>query len=241
MAQTIGTPRSTYIRIEHPTEAGVFDVIKITQNESILVTTTTTQAIVSPPSGGPGGCHLAGTPILMADGTNKLIEELVAGDEVVSYGFNGLSQEENAWVSWTTNETDFIATESTSIVKSIGVNQFTAYRKVNTSVQEEHLKITLEHPLLVKSGDSIEYKSVKFLEEGDKLYYRDASGQMSWIDFLSVDLIETEAFTTYTIDVEDEDSYLAAGIIAHNVANIDESGSNVITVDDKTKVISDTL
>lgn len=230
MALTIGNSRHTFIRIEHPTQAGLFDVIKVKQNGAVVVTTTTTTT--SGPTG--PGCHLAGTPILMADGTSKLIEELVAGDEVVSYGFNGLSQEENAWITWTTNETDFTATASTSIVKSIGLNQFNAYRKIDTSIKSDHLRITVEHPLLVKTGDSIEYKSVKFLTAGDQLYYRDVSGIATWIDFVSMEIIQSEeVFTTYTLDVEDEDSYLAHGIVAHNVANVDETDSGVIGPIDK--------
>ena len=181
--------------------------------------------------GGPGGCHLAGTEILMSDGTTKLIEELVAGDTVASYGFNGLSQEEEAWLEWSTTDNDFVATAGTSEVKSIGINQYNAYRKINTSVKDDHIRITYEHPVLVNRSGEIRYMSVRHLQSGDKLYYRYDNGTVGWIDFLSMETVQTEEiFTTYTLDVEVEDSYLANGLVAHNV--IDEPGGLTDFVDD---------
>ncbi len=38
-----------------------------------------------PPSGGGGGCFLAGTPITMANGTTKPIEAIAVGDVVLAY------------------------------------------------------------------------------------------------------------------------------------------------------------
>jgi len=192
------------------------------------------------PGGGPGGCHLAGTNVLMSDGTNKLIEEIVAGDEVVSYGFNGLSQEEEAWNTWSTIENDFVSTAAVSEVKSIGVNQFNAYRKINTSVKNDHIRITYEHPVLVKRGDEIRYMSISKLTEGDKLYYRDLSGSIDWIDFVSMETVQTEeVFTTYTLDVEKEDSYLANGLVAHNI--ITDEGPTDFIEDDDDKTFNDGL
>ena len=72
--------------------------------------------------------------------------------------------------------------------------------------------------------------SVKHLELGDKLYYRDESGVIDWIDFVSMETMHTEtAFTTYTLDVEVEDSYLANGLVAHNIIddNIDNRDDTV--------------
>lgn len=219
--------RTAYLRINHPTQAGVFEVVTIQQEVLATTTQVTTQIPVGP--SGPGGCHLAGTTILMSDGTNKLIEELVAGDIVASYGFNGLSQEEDAWTAWSTIENDFVATAATSEVKSIGINRYNAYRKINTSVKADHIRITYEHPVLVNRGGDIRYMSVRYLEQGDKLYYRDVSGIIDWINFVSMETVQTEeVFTTYTLDVEVEDSYLANGLVAHNVIDPDEDPTDVL-------------
>jgi hypothetical protein len=184
------------------------------QTQQLALTFTS----VSTGPGGPGGCHLAGTEILMSDGTTKLVEELVAGDMVVSYGLNGLSQEEEAWLEWSTTDNDFAATAGTSEVKSIGINQYNAYRKINTSVKDDHIRITYEHPVLVNRSGEIRYMSVRHLQSGDKLYYRYDNGTAGWIDFLSMETVQTEdVFTTYTLDVEAEDSYLANGLVAHNI------------------------
>ena len=108
-AQILGGYR---IRITHPYDGTIFDEVNITKLRirEVITTTTTTSPATGPT--GPSGCHLAGTKILMSDGTTKLIEELVAGDIVTSYGFNGLSQEEEAWTAWSTIENDFIATSA---------------------------------------------------------------------------------------------------------------------------------
>lgn len=232
--------RTAYLRINHPTQAGVFEIVTIQQTElatTLATTQATTQVTTQIPIGpsGPGGCHLAGTTILMSDGTNKLIEELVAGDIVASYGFNGLSQEEDAWTAWSTIENDFVATAATSEVKSIGINRYNAYRKINTSVKADHIRITYEHPVLVNRGGDIRYMSVRYLEPGDKLYYRDVSGITDWINFVSMETVQTEeVFTTYTLDVEAEDSYLANGLVAHNV--IDEEGPTDVLDDNTDKI-----
>tara|TARA_A200000159_G_C7273007_1_gene318132 strand:- start:14 stop:739 length:726 start_codon:yes stop_codon:yes gene_type:complete len=234
--------RTAYLRINHPTQAGVYTVVTIQQTELIVTTTTTTTTTTTQiPTGpsGPGGCHLAGTTILMSDGTNKLIEELVAGDIVASYGFNGLSQEEDAWNAWSTIENDFVATAATSEVKSIGINRYNAYRKINTSVKDDHIRITYEHPVLVNRGGDIRYMSVSYLEQGDKLYYRDVSGITDWINFVSMETVQTEeAFTTYTLDVEVEDSYLANGLVAHNIIT-GEGPSEFIEDDDGKTMVSE--
>lgn len=206
-----------------------------------IVSGQTTQTLdltfvnVSTGPGGPddGGCHLAGTEILMSDGTTKLVEELVAGDMVASYGFNGLSQEELAWLEWSTTDNDFVATAGTSEVKSIGVNQYTAYRKINTSVKDDHIRITHEHPVLVNRSGEIRYMSVRHLQSGDKLYYRYDNGTVGWVDFLSMETVQTEdIFTTYTLDVEAEDSYLANGLVAHNIVDV-PGGPTEFVDDDK--------
>jgi len=174
----------------------------------------------SGPSGG-GGCHLAGTMIEMSDGTFKAIENIEVGDSVRSIAMSGLSQEENAWTTWSTPIADFGSNHATAVVQSIGQRTFNAYRSINNDL----LKITYEHPLLSKKDDVVAYRQVQHLEVGDYLWYRNAQNNMEWLEITSmtVEQLENEAiFDTWTIDVENEDGYFANGVVAHNV--VDEIG-----------------
>lgn len=197
-----------------------------TTSLNMNITATANPNPPGPPTGGGGGggtgCHLAGTSILMSDGTSRNIETLAVGDMVSSYGFNGLGADDD-WQTWSSNNADFTATSGSAEIISIGVNTFNAYRTLNTSIRNDHMRITYEHPLLCKRGDVISWRTVGELITGDQLYYRDPSGLPIWIDFISAQVVRTEnPFTTYTLDVETEDSYVANGVVAHNV----EDGPN---------------
>ena len=169
------------------------------------------------PSGGSGGgCHLAGTMIEMSDGTFKAIENIEVGDSVRSIALSGLSQEENAWSTWSTPIADFGSNHATAVVQSIDQRTFNAYRSINNDL----LKITYEHPLLSKKDDVVAYRQVQHLEVGDSLWYRNAQNNMEWLEITSmtVEQLENEAiFDTWTIDVENEDGYFANGVVAHNI------------------------
>lgn len=224
---TSNQSRSTFIRVTHPADANVFEVISVTQNWTLTLTPTTTAATTTaatttiappnppgPPSG--GGCHLAGTMIEMSDGTFKAIENLEIGDSVRSLGLGGLSQEENAWKTWSTPVGDFSTTDATATVLSINQRTFNAYRSINNDL----LKITYEHPLLSKKDDVVAYREVQHLEVGDSLWYKNQEGNMEWLEMTSMTFEPTEEiFDTWTIDVENEDGYFANGIVAHNVVD----------------------
>lgn len=224
---TSNQSRSAFIRVTHPADANVFEVISVTQNWTVTSATTsatTTAATTTiappnppgPPSGGPSGCHLAGTMIEMSDGTFKAIENLQIGDSVRSIGLGGLSQEEDAWKTWSTPVGDFSTSDATATVLSVTQKTFNAYRSINNDL----LKITYEHPLLSKKDDVVAYRQVQHLEVGDSLWYKNQEGNMEWLEMTSmtVEQLENEAiFDTWTIDVENEDGYFANGIVAHNI------------------------
>lgn len=185
-----------------------------------------TPAGPSGPSGtSDNGCHLAGTMIEMSDGTFKAIENIEVGDSVRSITLSGLSQEENAWTTWSTPIADFGSNHATAVVQSINQRQFNAYRSINNDL----LKITYEHPLLSKKDDVVAYRQVQHLEVGDSLWYRNAQNNMEWLEITSmtVEQLENEAiFDTWTIDVENEDGYFANGVVAHNVVAVIDDGDD---------------
>ena len=214
--------RTAYIKVTHPADASKWKMISVSQlyNVETLVPATTTSAPTSPPSGGGGsGCHLAGTMIEMADGTFKAIENIEVGDSVRSASYSGLSQEENAWTTWSIPIEQFGTNTSTATVLSINERQFNAYRNINNGL----LKLTYEHPLLSQKDGVVAYRQVQHLAVGDSLWYKNTNGVMEWLEITSIEFeqLENEAiFSTWTIDVENEDGYFANGVAAHNVENI---------------------
>lgn len=224
--------RTAYIKVTHPADASKWKMISVGQlyNEGTELTpATTTTAPTSPPSGGGGsGCHLAGTMIEMADGTFKAIENIEVGDSVRSASYSGLSQEENAWTTWSIPIEQFGTNTSTATVLSINERQFNAYRNINNGL----LKLTYEHPLLSQKDGVVAYRQVQHLAVGDSLWYKNTNGVMEWLEITSIEFeqLENQAiFSTWTIDVENEDGYFANGVAAHNVENIlEEKGEDPI-------------
>ena len=159
-------------------------------------------------SGGPGGgssCIAYGTLIEMSDGTFKPIEDIVVGDEVVSYNINSLSLEEEAWIGWYARYRIFgEKTVSTVVANRLGRNG--AYYLINNN-----LKITNEHPMLMKKGDTITWESMKHLRVGHSIFNSD----LEWIEVTSIERVVVE-FQTGDLDVEQVDNYFAGGILVHN-------------------------
>lgn len=173
-------------------------------------------------SGGSSGgsCLVYGTLIEMADGTFKPIEDVVAGDEVVSYNIDGLSLEEEAWIDWYTRYRVFgKKTVSTVAGNDLGSNPL--YYLINNN-----LKITNEHPVLVKKGgDTITWEMIRYLKAGNCIF----NSNLEWVEVTSIEHI-FEDVQTGNLDVEQVDNYFAAGILVHNTALKEDSGdkSNVL-------------
>lgn len=155
-------------------------------------------------------CHLAGTVMNLADGTTKLVEDLEAGDVLASYSITGLGTDENEqpWETYSADATGWSATQSTTTVTFVNEGSFNEYYNFNNDLT----KVTREHPVLVKAGDSILFKRADAVVEGDSFYINDA-----WVEITSIELVAADpAVATYMIGVEEEDVYLADGILWHN-------------------------
>ena len=118
-----------------------------------------------PPTGGNGnGCLVYGTLISMADGTTKAIEDVVEGDEVVSYNIDGIGTEEE-WVNWFTN--NLSGTLSTSTVIKNKLATYHHYFLINNLI-----KATWEQPFLIK-GTSIQFVLTRDLRVGELISCRE--------------------------------------------------------------------
>jgi len=159
-------------------------------------------------------CHVAGTVMNLADGTTKLVEDLEVGDVLASYSITGLGTDENEqpWETYLADATGWSATQSTTTVTSIREGLFDEYYNFNNDLT----KVTREHPVLVKSGDNISFKRADAVVEGDSFYINGA-----WVEITSIELVTADPkVMTYTVNVEEEDVYLADGILWHNAQNV---------------------
>ena len=171
---------------------------------------TPTPATIPAPSvpspGGGGGCIVYGSQVLMADGTTKNIEDLVAGDEVLSYSIDSLGNVEE-WEGWST--TNFNGSAVTSSVTSNRLDTYHKYFLINNV-----LKATYEHPILVDKAGTISFEPASNVSVGDK--FLNSSG--IWLEVTSKEEI-TESIQVANPDMEPVDNYFADGYLVHNSVN----------------------
>jgi len=158
--------------------------------------------------GGPGGgnnsgCIPYGIPVLMADGTYKNVEDLVAGDIVQAYNIDGLGFSED-WYGWST--TSFNGTAYNSQVVANPKAVYTRYYLVNNT-----LKVTNEHAVLIRRNGTTSFEAARDIAVGDQML----NESYEWIDITTIEEIQEEVQVANP-DVENVDNYFAAGFLVHN-------------------------
>lgn len=156
-------------------------------------------------------CHVEGTVISMANGTTKLVENLKVGDVLDSFDIKGLSDNDE-WRSFKTNAMEFKAPKSSAKLVKIIKGTYKNYQDINSGLT----KITNEHPVLIKRPDGeIFFKQALHIDTTDMIYVNE-----KWTKVESNETIH-ETVNTYSINVEDEDVYVADGILCHNVGELE--------------------
>jgi hypothetical protein len=156
-----------------------------------------------PPTEDP--CFLYGTEIKMADGSNKLIEDLVLGDVLSSLSIEGLDKNvENNWVTFSDNKFSF--TPSTAVIVNLIHGSYSNYYIINNSI-----RITYEHPVFIKRDTEYKFCKVRNLLVGDLLFNTDDT----WIEIQTIEFIN-ETCQTVGVNIEDDDVYFGSGILVHN-------------------------
>ncbi len=169
------------------------------------------------PGSGNNGCLVYGTLINMADGTTKAIENIVEGDEVVSYNIDGIGTEEE-WVNWSTNNLSGTLSTSTVIKNKLATYHY--YYLINNLI-----KATWEQPFLMNSTNT-QFVLTKNLRVGELIFSKDGE----WIEVTSIERIE-ENIQTGVLDVEEVDNYFAEGFLTHNVQQELQDKNSDSTVD----------
>ena len=160
---------------------------------------------------GGGGCHLAGDLLTLANGETKKVEDVVLGDTLLSLAINGLSDAETIYREFNVSAANYSDEYTSAVVSDIYVDTYSSYYNINNG----QLKLTLEHPVLVKTSDDIVvFKVIKDVLVGDSMLNQNNE----WILVNSNTLVQTESpFMTYAFNVENKDVYFASGILVHNV------------------------
>lgn len=179
----------------------------IVSNAYGTATSSTVNLTVSQPTPGVSysqdGCFLPDTLIKMADGTDRQLRNLKIGDKVVSYSIAGLDpSSETAWHTW--NTTALTMAVGTASVKDIYIQRFNGY------FQLLDLRVTYEHPLLVRRNGIWAFREVQDLKKGDFLWKNGAV-----IAFPGMTYVPGQV-ETYNLNVEQTDVFVANGFLAHN-------------------------
>jgi len=181
----------------------------------------------------PGGsCFPAGTMVALADGTEKPIEDVEIGDEVLSY--------DTVLESYTTGKVLMLESPIREATYIVRLSDGTA------------VEITNEHPIytLKASGEmgwaSIDPEAtardtnsilvIYQLEAGDNVMKKDKS----WAKVISIEIIEGQIRTYNLKDVEGASNFFADDVLAHNKCCF-AAGTEIIMADGTTKVIEDVM
>ena len=155
-------------------------------------------------------CLLEGTLVTMHDGTQKKIEDLRVGDTLMSKAVLGepnMPDTDNPDIltAWT-SPTISLSTMLTQISSVVG------YPKTKvTYINSGLLYASDEHLHIVKKGDSWTVAKTVDLQVGDSLI--NENGEEIVINNLNT---VYGTFTVYKVNVEQDDVFIANGIITHN-------------------------
>ncbi len=155
--------------------------------------------------GGGGSCFVAGTKVTMGDGSEKNIEDVIEGDEVVSFNESTLQNE---------------------VKKVIGLktpihNDLVKYEFAN----QTSIVCTFDHPFYVGDLELASYtpfltnkryelnKEVKQIKVSDMVYLSNGVSRTAIKDIIELDEKDTQ---TYIITVEDNHNFYANQILVHN-------------------------
>jgi hypothetical protein len=178
----------------------------------------TTAPAPPPPSGGGGGggCLLFGTKISLEDGTTKPIQEISVGDRLMSKGFIGMpSKEDSSLFNWSSADIKLQPDDVSVVsVRTFNVNVVYSFNDGKLFTSEDHMH-------LFKSNGNWKVGKTLEIEVGDYLLGYDGS------EILISNIIRTHGqFLVYRLDVEDNDLFVANGILTHNLKESLTSGDS---------------
>jgi len=191
----------------------VYNLINVSKNHNFFVWDFLAHNKAGP---GPLTCFVAGTKITMADSSYKNIEEIVIGDEVLSFDDN------NQKVTGKVTGIDHSHTigSHADACKTLGHGPSAYYLNGDTSLQftpEHPFKVDMGWASLVPDPEQEPYKTDGFtrvLKLGDKIFDTEKN---NWIEITSIDNVEyPEDKPVYNITVDTYHNYTAGNKVVHN-------------------------
>ena len=177
-------------------------------------TARTKNIIIIDAYGSSPSCLLIGTPIEMADGTTKLVEDLEIGDVVLSMNMPGqIDEDEEDWRSSRfVDEKTEAFTQHTASVQDINFDFAYNYWNINDGDE----LITGEHEMLYKpiGENTWMWQLTPNMKVGAHLM--DKNGNEVEITSLENVIENDEGFEVVQIDVEPLDVYFGRTFLVHN-------------------------
>ena len=188
-------------------------------------------------------CFTPDTKLTLADGTQKEIQELAIGDELLSLKMpNAQTEEEHPIIASDVAYADYCIVElgESELVSAKIINMFFDFADTYFLINGE-IKVTGEHPFFVKIPDGFylpitgqnseefwAWEYVRNLEVGQIMYDKD----MNEVSIDSIEEIEEE-IEIVNIDVDTNNTYFAEGILVHNKGSssspVDNDAHNTLT------------
>ena len=188
-------------------------------------------------------CFTPDTKLTLADGTQKEIQELAIGDELLSLRMpNAQTEDEHPVIASEVSYAEYCITElgESEIVTSKIINMFFDFSDTYYVING-NIKVTGEHPFFVKipdgyylptEGQSSEefwcWEYVRNLGVGQIMYDKD----MKEVPIDTIEEIEKE-IEIVNIDVDSNNTYFAEGILVHNKGSstspVDNDAHNSLT------------
>ena len=153
--------------------------------------------------GGGSSCFVAGTQILMGDGTNKNIEDIKILDEIMSYDID-----KNLLVKSSVQKLHKTSNKQTYIINYKDNSLHTTQCHPLYCIEKGWVSI---NPLATKELHGLD---VEKLEVGDKLFDKNAD----YLEITSIEVIDNEIdIPTYNlIEIYKHNNYFANDVLVHN-------------------------
>lgn len=160
-------------------------------------------------------CVIAGTKISLTNGNSLPIEQIKAGEEVLSFDLNTLqrSQKYDILVKLKTN--DFSGIIKKDYVKNIWKNTADEYFAIN-----DKLKITGDHIVLAKRDNTYYWTKVFNLKIGDYLFT-----EFNVFEKIETMILIREKVKVFNLEVNSIYNYFANSYLIHNGAPCSACGS----------------
>lgn len=194
----------------------ISSIVSITEKDKISVQTYiftvennhnfyANEVLVHNKGGGGGGCFLAGTKVVMEDGSEKNIEDIVEGDVVISFNEFTLRNEPKKVIG-------LKKPIHSDIVKYVFSNQTEIICTFDHPFYVDGLELASYAPFLTNKRYELN-KEVRQIKVGDILYVSNGVSKTALKDIIELDENETQ---TYIITIEDNHNFYANGILVHN-------------------------